>query len=258
MRRFFLFRVPHPSFARLRKRVGILISDDSSELKRSRQSRICAPLGSSVHPVVKLLILITLLVTVASEANAQRMSQGMTSRGARLARGAHQRSGLFPLGLFPYYDESPSGSDVPAAPSQTLVRTLQSPPAPPPQPLMIELQGDRYVRVASSDDSGMRMIASDLTEANFSNAPSVTAKPSAQRELDPVVLIFRDGHRENIFDYTIADGTLYAQADFHVDGSWSKQIALSSLNLPDTIEANQSRGVPFRLPSAPNEIIIRP
>jgi hypothetical protein len=32
---------------------------------------------------------------------------------------------------------------------------------------------------------------------------------------------------------------------------------LSALNLADTVAANQSRGITFRLPAAPNEVIVR-
>lgn len=74
----------------------------------------------------------------------------------------------------------------------------------------------------------------------------------------PVILIFRDGHREEVTEYTIAAGVLYAHLDYATDGSWNKTIALSSLNLPETTKTNQSRGIKFQLPHSPNEVILRP
>ena len=53
-------------------------------------------------------------------------------------------------------------------------------------------------------------------------------------------------------------GVIYARGDYWTNGSWSKQIPVSQLDLPATFKANQERGVTFRLPAAPNEVITRP
>jgi len=88
--------------------------------------------------------------------------------------------------------------------------------------------------------------------------PSTTAiRTVAPPDLPPVVLVFRDGHREEASDYTIADGVLYTRGDYST-GSWNRKIELSSLSLPETLKSNQSRGVRFQLPSSPNEVIVRP
>jgi hypothetical protein len=71
-------------------------------------------------------------------------------------------------------------------------------------------------------------------------------------------LIFRDGHHEESSDYSIISGVIYARGDYWTSGSWSKQIPLSQLDLPATLKANQERGVTFRLPGAPNEVVTRP
>jgi hypothetical protein len=71
-------------------------------------------------------------------------------------------------------------------------------------------------------------------------------------------LVFRDGHKEEVRDYSIADGVLYARGDFYTDGYWNKNISLSSLDVAQTLQANAERGVKFVLPSAPNEVITRP
>ena len=87
-------------------------------------------------------------------------------------------------------------------------------------------------------------------------APDYT--PSPPRELAPVLLVFRDGHSEEVRNYTIADGILYASGDYYTDGYWNKNIEFSSLNLSQTQQANASRNVRFVLPSSPNEVITRP
>jgi hypothetical protein len=143
-------------------------------------------------------------------------------------------------------------------------------PAAPTQPLMIELQDGHYVQVRGEETSRaeleikMKMKPKPM-DATTAPAPRRSAKPfdTATHSIDapelaPAVLVFRDGHRQEISEYTIADGSLYTRGNYYIDGSWNKKIELSSLNLPDTIDANQSRGIKFQLPTAPNEVIVRP
>ena len=120
-------------------------------------------------------------------------------------------------------------------------------PAASSQPLMIELQNGHYVHVSTAAADGGPQ---ELT-------PAAVAVPPAPN-LPSVVLIFRDGHNEEVRDYTIADGILYARGDFYTDGYWNKKIALSALNLAQTLQTNSARNVKFILPSSPNEVITRP
>jgi hypothetical protein len=139
---------------------------------------------------------------------------------------------------------------------------------PSNQPLMIELQGGRYVRVSSTSVGGEALplnMESPKRAPNFRSQPNqssraqvVEAAPPPPRDLAPVTLIFRDGRTEVVSDYTIADGALYARGDFYKDGYWNKKIVLSGLDLNQTLEANQARNVKFVLPSSPNEVITRP
>ena len=84
------------------------------------------------------------------------------------------------------------------------------------------------------------------------------AAVSPARDLPAAVLIFRDGHSEEVHDYTIADGFLYARGDYYIDGYWNKKIDLATLDLPRTLQDNAARKVKFILPSSPNEVITRP
>jgi len=97
-----------------------------------------------------------------------------------------------------------------------------------------------------------------LAKTHSEKAITSETRPAASHDPIPAVLVFRDGHREEVSEYTIADGNLYTRSDYYTSGSWNKKIALSFLNLPETITANQSRGTKFQLPTAPNEVIIRP
>ena len=74
----------------------------------------------------------------------------------------------------------------------------------------------------------------------------------------PATLIFRDGHREQVREYIVADGAIYAHGDYWTDGYWNKKILLSALDLPATLSANEGNGANFELPSAPNVVIVRP
>jgi hypothetical protein len=210
------------------------------------------------------LILAALLTALAPFATAQRIGHG-----ASFHHPPHSPALLYYDPFYSdafYHEPSPSTSQPP-------VILLQAPPpppiperpSPPTQPLMIELQNGRYVRISGEDTSTAetkQIDAAPPTRAPVSRRPgtrSSIAMPSqAPQQLPPAVLVFRDGRREEVSDYTIADGILYTNANYYTDGSWNKKIALSSLNLLDTIEANQSRGINFQFPRSPNEVIVRP
>jgi hypothetical protein len=220
----------------------------------------------------------TLAVATASPVHAQRMG-GRFGFGAGHFSGGHGfytgagfgpgfRSGFgsgyaaVPL-LDPLYADALYDAGYPVASQPPMLiwqNAGQGMPAPaareaiaaPVPPLMIELQGDRYVRVSGDDRSGAEMIVRETTAGHATEA---SQSPTAQSTSS--ILVFRDGHREEVSGYTIVDGTLYATSNLYTNGSWNKKIALSALNLADTVAANQSRGITFRLPAAPNEVIVR-
>jgi len=99
--------------------------------------------------------------------------------------------------------------------------------------------------------------APDYAEAQAGNSSRLT-QPPAHPELPPTVLIFRDGHREQVPEYAIVGSTLYATGDYWQSGHWTKNIRLSALNIPATVKANHDNRVNFMLPSAPNEVVTRP
>jgi hypothetical protein len=139
--------------------------------------------------------------------------------------------------------------------------------SPSTQPLMIELQNGRYVRVTSTPANGEALPLEPSHAQPNHPQPATQTRPNSSAasnsitpgsDLPPAILVFRDGHSEEVRDYAIADGVLYARGDYYTDGYWNKKIALSTLNVAETLEANTTRQVKFVLPTSPNEVITRP
>ncbi len=146
-----------------------------------------------------------------------------------------------------------------------------STPAPPPPPaapresLLIEWQGDHFVRSTNSvkTSAGTEM-ASDYSEK--SAAPPLTERAALRhknavqppRELPPAVLVFHDGRKEEVTEYTIMSGIIYSKADYWTTGSWTRKIQIADLDVPATLKLNQERGLKFLLPASSNEVITRP
>jgi hypothetical protein len=207
---------------------------------------------------MRRLLLIALLTAVTPWMSAQRMSVA----SPRFARSYHARgytrTFADPLALYDYSDFFPGTED---SSSVQPVIVVQSPPpsvpvpertSAPAQPLLIELQGDRYVRVTSLEAKQTEIIDRTEPSPEPNSLRTVAAPPPA------AVLLFRDGHREEISNYMIAGGVLYIAADYYATGSWNRRIEISSLNLSGTVQSNHSRGTKFRLPQSPNEVIIGP
>jgi hypothetical protein len=205
-----------------------------------------------------MIALMTALLLGAATVTPTAMAQ---TRGAGFSRGAGVsfagRSPFRSFGREGIFLGDPFYADYPAAPltmpSQFVVVQQPAPAADPQpatklEPLMIELQGDRYVRFGGSQQSAT---------PDYANSPGI-AERTVQPELPPTVLVFRDGHREQVPEYAIVGSTMYASGDYWQTGHWTKDIQLSALNIPATIQANHEAGVRFTLPSAPNEVITRP
>lgn len=234
---------------------------------------------------MRRLLLITLLTALTPCANAQRTGSASRHFAGGFNRGGFSRGGprssFYSLPLYDsLYADYLSSTGYPVA-SQPPLIILQAPPAAAPasdrfaappqsQPLMIELQGDHYVHVSGPEVSGSEMIGPDSVGQAADRKPTDRQTTTGKRadpdanpspvlpQLPPAVLIFRDGHHEEASEYTIADGILYTRGDPYSGGPWNRKINLSSLNLPETIASNQTRGLTFRIPTSPNEVILRP
>jgi hypothetical protein len=137
----------------------------------------------------------------------------------------------------------------PAAPAQTAASV-------PPEPVVIEWQGDHFVRMTLTEASSRQRGPADYSEK--SNAKPRKLQAETPQETPPAVLVFRDGHKEEVSKYTIIGPTMYTTSDYWSSGTWTKKIQLADLDVPSTLKVNQERGVRFRLPTSPNEVVIRP
>jgi len=159
--------------------------------------------------------------------------------------------------FFWYGDYPPPPPAPESAPVPMVLRGIvDTQPQAKLSPLMIELEGDRYVRHGGTaqsppgeTSSGPRTLAAPVQDSAF-NVQSA--------QLASTVLIFHDGHREEITDYVMVGRVLYANGESEVDaGAGMRTIQLSALDIFGTIRANRENGVRFRVPG-PNEVITRP
>jgi hypothetical protein len=214
---------------------------------------------------MKQLFALALLLTLPATLAAQRMGSahfhgGFSNFPGHFGQRGYPRAGYYPLSLFdPFFaDYLSDGYPVASQPQMILLQprgpSADPEPAPAPtQPLMIELQGDRYVQLSGDQPSRAQMI--DPAPVPDSELRSVLL---ARSHPPSAVLVFRDGHRQETSSYTIADGILYVSADYATAGAWNQKFKLSSLDVPETVANNSSRGLHFQLPAAPNEVIVGP
>jgi hypothetical protein len=212
---------------------------------------------------------------------------GLSHRSLRIesrfgeGRFQHHRNfvprGYYLDGVPYFYADYPFSPVAEAVPQPVIVLETPAPaasvaPEARAAPLLIELQGDRYVRYGGVQPSAERgadalpdygdKISSRAVAPRTAIAhdhPRSGASPeSAPVDVSPAVLVYRDGHREEAAQYAIIGATLYAHGSDWQRGYWSKQVPLSALNLLATAKANQERRIQFLLPSAPNEIVTGP
>lgn len=91
-------------------------------------------------------------------------------------------------------------------------------------------------RQALNDDYRAELSTSRQQQTQAPTDP-VTAQPST-------VLIFKDGHQQEVSNYAIVGATLYDLGDGR-----SKKVQLSDLDLTATIKENDQRRVEFQLPA---------
>jgi hypothetical protein len=225
-------------------------------------------------------------IVIASPAQAQghlAFASGPAVRsGAPPSRGGGGRTRIAPLrgarrfngrsAYLPYfYPDYDSGPEIVEYPPDQIIEQSAEPAAPAPvripgDSLVIELQGDHWVRVTNNGQSEIGGESSSADSARQSNLRSTTPSAASRRistaepasEPPPAVLVFRDGHQEEISKYMISGATIYAGADYWSGGSWTQKVQIAELDVPATLKLNQERGARFSLPSGPDEVMIRP
>jgi hypothetical protein len=208
-----------------------------------------------------------LLVAACTSAGAQHMGAphfSARTQGFHPGYFGHGRGGNIPA-LYPYPLLDSLYSDyLPTEPAPQPLVVVQSPPparaaepAPEPsQPLLIELRGDNYVQLTGNPNADSK--SQTITPGATAKISKPQTLPTRLTQEKPALLVFRDGHEEEVRNYTISNGVLYASADYYSVGSWNRAIQISSLNIPQTIASNQARGVPFHVPGSPNEVVVGP
>lgn len=198
------------------------------------------------------------------------LSQGAGFARFHQGRGFGHSNVLFPYPYFYPDSDRSNGSEQVMQPQVIVVpASAPAPPKAPPAPresLLIEWQGDHFVRTTMSGRaSASEPIAPDYAERPTSplsaaGRPAAPKREAVQppRELPPAVLVFHDGRREEVSEYTIMNGTIYSKADYWSTGSWTRKIQIADLDVSATLKFNQEHGVKFALPASPNEIVIRP
>jgi hypothetical protein len=173
--------------------------------------------------------------------------------------------------LFPYFyadDEFDYGPVAPEAlPVQAVLPQLQQPPQPPAptvrpvEPLLLENHNGQWVRVPTGSEMPAipQSTKPDSAKASASNPGFVELPATAPPlpALPPAVIVFRDGHTEEVAKYMIQGETLFTNSDYWSTGSWTRKIPLSSVDIPASLKLNKERGTKFNLPSGPNEVVIR-
>lgn len=173
--------------------------------------------------------------------------------GVPFSREGHRhgfgRNSFF-YGGWPYFPPEYDDSYEPTV----YVQPPAAPPAPAPQvrqepvpsAALLELQGNQWVKVTS------------FTTSPAAVATQPAATPVSPKELPPAILVYRDGHTEELSSYSIIGATMYTKSDYWTSGAWTRKIQVADLDLPATIKQNGDRGVKFDLPSNPDEVILRP
>lgn len=187
---------------------------------------------------------------------------------------------------YPYFYSDPDYASGEVSQPQIVVVQALAPAVPPAPPapresLLIEWQGDHFVRTTmSAQVLAGTQIAPDYAEKSASpvavaarelsrravSGKSVPGKSGSEqgnavqpsRDLPPAVLVFHDGRKEEVSEYTIMSGTIYSKADYWTTGSWTRKIQIADLDVPATLKLNQERGANFSLPASANEVVIRP
>ena len=82
-------------------------------------------------------------------------------------------------------------------------------------------------------------------QGHSANRDSASDEKQGASIFPATVLVFRDNHKQEVANYAIVGNALWAFAPQH-----TQRIPLSDLDLTATAEANDDRGVAFRIPAA--------
>lgn len=185
-----------------------------------------------------------------------------TARRTALVRGArHHTYGwiFYPYYAYGYdqddYDREPPnpevsrGGEAREEPEQRQVAAAR-----PVESLILENRGGQWVRIPTG--SQVPISSQNITpQSNLTTG--IIALKEAPIKLPPALLVFRDGHQEEVERYVVQGNVLYISSDYWSTGSWTRKIPISELDLPETAKLNATRGSSFSLPTKSNEVVVR-
>jgi len=215
-----------------------------------------AELSRASAPVINFSRLALSIAFIASSAMAQTHGFSPQAQFGAVSRNrivtAHPHHAFNPAYGYhgtPYFYSDyyePSDFEYPALPSppptQTQIKT-----EPLPDPVLLELHGSRWVKVTNFGEASDRALAETLPQS-----------PTKSKPLPPAVLVYRDGHTEELSSYSIIAGSIHTKSNYWTTGTWTRTIPIADLDIPATLQQNEKRGVNFELPSGPDEVMLRP
>ena len=168
-----------------------------------------------------------------------------------IARGHRAFNRAFGFFGTPYfYSDYYEPSDFEYQPTEPLPAPIpvQVKTEPLPDPVLLELHGSRWVKVTNFGEASDRVLS----------AETLAEKQTKAKPLPPAVLVYRDGHTEELSSYSIIGGSIHTKSNYWTTGVWTRTIPVADLDIPATLQQNEKRGVDFELPSSPDEIMLRP
>jgi hypothetical protein len=103
-----------------------------------------------------------------------------------------------------------------------------------------------HIIVEQAPAQSYRPPTDDAQAEVASPPPKIQEQPSAARDVkprEPTVLVFRDGHQQEVGNYAIMGQTVYVLDDR------TQKIPLANLDVPATVKANDDRGMEFKVPA---------
>jgi hypothetical protein len=229
--------------------------------ERRFRAALAITVAEGFSPVINFSRLTLAVALLASSAMAQTRMGGfapaprfghMSRNRTVIAREHHAFNPAYGYYGIPYfysddYQSSEFEYQPPPEPSAPPIQ-VQMKTEPLPDSVLLELHGTRWVKVTNFGESSDRALAAGTAAETQSKA-----KP-----LPPAVLVYRDGHTEELSSYSIIGGSIHTKSNYWTTGAWTRTIPLADLDIPATLQQNEKRGVNFELPSRPDEVMLRP
>jgi hypothetical protein len=156
--------------------------------------------------------------------------------GLELGHQHHLRGGGFAPTFVPYPVGYPVAYPYPVTPDMYMNGEEQPEQPQEPEPPGLTIF-DRRPTTALQPDPPQAVQAEPAAVA------TATMEPEPEREQDPTLLIFKDGHRLEIRNFVIAgDNVIELTPEY-------RKIPLDDLDLGATVKENDARGVDFHVPA---------